>query len=115
MQIRFDEHDFEKLYVNSTPWTPELAAYDVWEFEASSDPDRSQDSNRAKWSFGYWVPQWTQVILMRSWLDEQSHLYDIMWDTAEDEYVILTDYASPTWRAYRLRGAGPEGDRSGPH
>lgn len=103
MQIRFDEHDFEKLFTNSHPWTPGFAADDRWEFETSSDPGRGRGSDLDKWAFAYWVPEWARVILMRSWLDEQSHRYDVVYDTPSDEYVILTDYAALVWQRHADR------------
>lgn len=93
MKIRFDENDFEKLCTTSMKWDVDLANQERWENLGSASYDLTY------WSFAYWVSDWAHVILMRSWLDERFHPYDIVWDLATEEYTILTDYSSPVWTA----------------
>jgi hypothetical protein len=94
VQIRFDDTDFDKLWDSAMEWTADMAREDCWEEVAST----SDDFDLTHWSFAYVVPaDWSRVILMRSWLEEKGQSYDVLWDTDEQNYVILTDYPSTVW------------------
>ena len=49
------------------------------------------------WKMAYWVDGVAESIFAREFLDDSRELYEIVWDEAALEWVILTDYTAPHW------------------
>ncbi|MFC9432753.1 hypothetical protein [Nocardia sp. NPDC057030] len=93
MQISFDEDDFKQVADNSTEWDAELAAQDRWGWIRDSS-GVGEEKDFSNWRYGYWTENLVNMVLMRSWLDENSHPYAVVWDDSLRAYVVLTDYPS---------------------
>lgn len=93
--VSMDEHDFEQLADNSMKWSG-----GGWEEQL----DRFLPYGNAKevclsYSFAYWYPNATSMLLARSFLDAAGEHYQVLFDEADGTtpYVITTDYASRAW------------------
>lgn len=97
MEIRFDRKDFKEMVSASRTWTDDLAQQDG-RWEAQQDgrweglDSTSNDFWITGWGYAYWIgDRWLDAMFMRAWLDNQDEKYDLLWDSAEGEYVILTN------------------------
>jgi hypothetical protein len=105
VQILMDADDFERLCNNGTAWAGYAEDHEYggkthpgWRTQISEG--RFEVSGKAgfwpslRWKQAYWVgPDYTAVILARSFLTAWSFECSVVWDLAEPgEWVILTDY-----------------------
>lgn len=52
-----------------------------------------------KWARAYWVGEsWANVMLIRAYLGHMGHTYEVLWDQATSEYVMLTNYTTASMR-----------------
>lgn len=95
MEIRVTEQDFERLTTNSTKWGAWAKAQSHrWEHSTEkydTDPEWT-------WARAYWVDRWSEVMLCRAFLESVGRPYEIIFDMAGSDYVILTDYPSLVWQ-----------------
>jgi hypothetical protein len=100
IHIEMNATDFELLRVNTMAWGPHWADHiadgqfrnATWAVGDSLAPEIRTD-----WGVAYWFPDWTTVILARSFLAHLGEDYQILADEAEmcvdlSPWVILTNY-----------------------
>ncbi|MFD8547469.1 hypothetical protein [Streptomyces sp. NPDC059649] len=46
-------------------------------------------------------PSWTSVILAGGFLSASGHAYEVVWDTEDNCYRLLTNYETATWKRRR--------------
>lgn len=46
----------------------------------------------AGWEHAYWVSDWAAVLLCRAYLAAKQEPSTVAWDTACDEFIVLTNY-----------------------
>jgi hypothetical protein len=91
--MRITSNDFDHLTVNSTNWKSTASAWKEQEgrFE---DVDFSQPDTEVDYSFerAYWAQDYPAVLFIKAFLESLNHDYRIYWDTADDSYMITTNY-----------------------
>lgn len=99
--LRLSADDAESLVESSTSWGQDWRAQDG-RFEHTSKAYAAAPSYAWKWAL--WVgPAWASVVLLRSYLDAVGESCEVLHDLAEHPdgsplgYVVLTDWASPSW------------------
>jgi hypothetical protein len=101
MKVDMNEAMFEALTETSMEWGERWREkLDRFECVWGDAPYPSLD-----WSMAYWVGNNpASMILARSWLLDEGHDFEIVWDMAEHAegdwsgYAILTNYRSASWR-----------------
>lgn len=97
--MRMYEEDFDSLFANSSHWGD--WAKQQWEEGRWEHSQKKYDeAPRFDWIYAYYMgDSWATVIMARSFLQHLDEPYEILWDMGENPgYVIITNYASPTWR-----------------
>ena len=100
MKIDMNEAMFEVLVETSMAWGKGWREQlDRFECVFGDAPYPSLD-----WSMAYWVGNNpASMILARSWLMEEGHDFEIVWDMAEHlSYALLTNYRTASWYKHNL-------------
>jgi hypothetical protein len=90
--------DFDYLTTNQMQWGKGGPDWKGQKKRFELDIRRPIDFETPGWI--YWCSSYPDLILARTFLEENNHSTTIMYDTAMLEWVILTDYA----------GSWPEGE-----
>jgi len=88
--IKVTATDFENLTTNSMAWGP------IWFNQADRfEPTENKEIKHLMWGWPYahWTDTYMAAILCRSYLDYIGTKCNIFFDTATQDYLILTDYA----------------------
>ena len=105
--IHMNESMFEILTSTSMRWGSQ--------WEAKSDRFEVHAKHHTElpgfqWKMAYWVGEnAASTVLARSWLIDQGHDFELVWDMAEHpngEYlgwVLLTDYETESWKEINTR------------
>ena len=94
MNVDMSEDLFLKLFDCAMEWGLDWADQDD-RFENANPGTVSSDPISYGWKYVFWFPSATSMILARSWIMEQGHKCDIVWDMADNpapQYALLTDY-----------------------
>jgi len=88
------EDDFIRLCTNSAQWAEEAATWVPHILDGRFEGDgKAGNSPSHHWQMAYWVgTEYTAVVLARAFLASRTFECQTVWDTAGDEWVILTDY-----------------------
>ena len=95
MKIDMNEAMFEALVETSMAWGKSWRdKLDRFECVWGDDYPPSLE-----WSMAYWVgDNPASMILARSWLIEEGHDFEIVWDMTEHpSYAFLTNYRTASW------------------
>ncbi|MEV7691682.1 hypothetical protein [Streptomyces bungoensis] len=104
--LDLNEHDFELIAERATTWG------EKWRGQAGRfenfTPGRSTDEIPSwDWPMAYNVgPSWTSVILAGGFLSATSQEYEVVRDTDQNCYWLLTNYETSTWRRRRPGSRG---------
>ena len=86
--------DFEQLTINSTNWKQYEADWKLQEgrfedidFSEAFQPDVDYDFARA-----YWVQDYPAVLFVKAFLEAFNFTYRVYYDTADNTYMITTNY-----------------------
>jgi hypothetical protein len=86
--LEMNEDEFEYLHHTSMEWGSH------WE----KQKNRFLPQPSYKWKMAYWVNDFTQALIMREWLRAQDQKVQIVWDTAFDSHLLLTNYRTAGWK-----------------
>ena len=105
--IHMDESMFVLLTENSTRWGSH------WEDKADRFEPHAKhytESPGFQWKMAYWVgDNAANVVLARSWLIDQGHDFELVWDMAVHPngeylgYALLTDFETESWKEINAR------------
>lgn len=91
--MKITSNDFEHLTVNSQNWKADANA---WKEQESrfEDVDFSQPEKDIDYSFkrAYWAQDYPSVLFIKAFLEALNHQYRVYYDTADDTYMITTNY-----------------------
>jgi len=79
------EKDFDSLSNTMMQW----AGYD-WEVQA----DRFTSEIGFQWGWAYWFNDAVSMILAKNFLIQREVAFDVTYDEAVDNYLIVTDYVT---------------------
>jgi len=82
------EKDFDKLASTSMLW-----AGTDW----ASQDDRFDDGITFDWKIAYWFADRASIILGKNFLNNLGFPFQETYDDAMDEYILLTNYLTPSW------------------
>lgn len=82
MEIVMMESDFENLWSTSMGWGKD------WE----KRKERFETPISYHWKMAYWFSSYSSLLIARSWLLTNGHETQTTFDTAMDEWLIVTDY-----------------------
>lgn len=88
INIQMVEEDFEHLTYNSMAWGKHWA----------NQADRFDPQPMLEWKWAYWVENYVEVLLARAFLSQQNAETQTVYDKGFGSFVILTNYATQTWR-----------------
>ena len=91
MNVDMNEDLFVKLSDIAMEWGKHWADQDN-RFENANPGAEYNSPISYGWKYAYWFPSAESMILARSWIMEQGHKCDILWDMYYTEYALLTDY-----------------------
>ena len=98
MDIRMTGEDFQRLASTSMSWGSHWAAHDG-RFENFTAGKAFDAPCGYDWAMAYWLGECAAgQILAASFLADQGHDYELLWDLDSQEWVLVTDYLSPGWR-----------------
>jgi len=111
MKIDMDESMFELLTQGSMEWG-EKWREQLDRFEGHGGLDNFEnytESPSLAWEMVYWIGENpASLVLARSWLLEEGHDFQIVWDMEEHwngeffGYAILTNYRTASWHEHKL-------------
>ena len=88
------EQDFDQLTTNSMKWGPDWATQaDRFEVIDDMGPLLFSDALMA-----YWTNTYAEVMFCRSFLLSQGFASRCFYDTAAEDYLIVTHYMTASWR-----------------
>ena len=95
--VQMDDADAETLWDNSTEWG------EAWReqerdgrFGIHNYPTQPY-GDLYGFTWAYWTASASSMILLRSFIAARGLDYAVLTDEAEGGYVLVTDWASPTW------------------
>ena len=88
INIQMTEEDFEHLVHTSMNWGAH------WKQQLN----RFEPQPMMEWKWAYWVDDYVSVLLARAYLSQQNAETQTIYDRAFGSYLILTNYATSTWR-----------------
>jgi hypothetical protein len=97
------EHDFERLSERSWTWDSH------WEeqyglFENFTPGKGPGDDYSYGWKYAYEVGYtWVGVILATAFLRASGFEHEVLWNTEQLTYLVLTNYETTSWRTTRER------------
>jgi hypothetical protein len=94
MNVDMNEEMFLKLFDAAMEWG-EHWQDQAERFENANPGTEYNDPISFAWKYVFWLPSAASMILARSWIMEQGHKCEIVWDMAENpapQYALLTDY-----------------------
>jgi len=101
--VKITHSDFEQLTINSTSWK---TYSDGWKDQEGrfeniefSIPELPIDYEYER---AYWVETYPGVLFVKAFLEALGHDYRVYFDTADDTYMITTNYGSEIARAVRV-------------
>jgi len=90
--MKLTSKDFDQLAVNSANWSEYQSEWKLQEgrfedidFETSIEVDYT-------FTRAYWVESYPAVLFAKAFLEALNHQYRIYYDTADDTYMITTNY-----------------------
>jgi hypothetical protein len=88
MTVTITESDFDKLHNMSMRWGKDWI----------TQKGRFSDAPLFTWRMGYWMGKdWLPVMFCQTFLSSRGYESQTVWDNATLEYLILTNYESPSW------------------
>tara|TARA_Y200000002_G_scaffold302081_1_gene257374 strand:+ start:113 stop:538 length:426 start_codon:yes stop_codon:yes gene_type:complete len=106
MNVHMDESMFELLTQGSMEWG-EKWREQLDRFECHGK--HHTESPSLAWEMAYWIGgSPASMVLARSWLLEEGHDFELVWDMAQYEdgacfgYAILTNYRTASWHEHSL-------------
>ena len=92
--MEITEQDFDLLTTTSMQW-----GVDWTDQEPRFEMMPGQGVMRYDWAYAYWLNDYASVILARHFLDVCEDLpLQIAYDTISEDFVIVTNYATESWR-----------------
>jgi hypothetical protein len=102
MPYVMSDRDFEQLCVSSMQWGDQWRGH-RGRFENLSHSAAYDTAPSYHWAYAYWLEEGAAaLILAKSFLADLELSFEVLWDTNLEGFVLLTDYAYPTW----ARGLG---------
>lgn len=89
VNIQMTEEDFENLVHTSMSWG----------LHWKEQMNRFAPQPMLEWKWAYWVDNYSSVLLARAFLTTQHHETQTLYDRAFGSWLILTNYATETWRS----------------
>lgn len=89
--IKVTAQDFEHLTTNSMKWGEDWIPQ-IGRFENLCSPELGTDVWFI-WDYAHWTNSYAGAVLCRTFLNSIDENYEIAFDTATQDYVILTNYA----------------------
>lgn len=90
--MKITHADFQQLTINSTNWSEYKSDWKLQEgrfedidFNASPEVDYS-------YIRAYWMQDYPSVMFVKAFLEALNHQYRVYYDTADDTYMITTNY-----------------------
>ncbi|NBX87440.1 MAG: hypothetical protein EBQ97_02850 [Bacteroidetes bacterium] len=85
------EQDFDQLTTNSMKWGPDWA----------TQMDRFEDTIGVldfEPAMAYWADTYSAVLWCIQFLASMDEQFTVAWDTATEDYLIVTHYMTASWR-----------------
>ena len=91
--MKITKNDFDQLTINSTNWSQSQADWKLQEgrFE-DADYDQAEREIDYTHSRAYWVQDYPAVLFVRTFLESLNKDLRVYWDTADNSYMITTNY-----------------------
>lgn len=83
--MNLTNEDFMNLHQTSMEWDESWRAKDG-RFEP---PVKSYE-----WSWAYWFDSYPSIVIVKYFLEQKDFDFEIVWDGATDEWLLLTNYES---------------------
>ena len=92
--MKITHTDFEQLTINSTDWNKTQNAWKKQEGRFEDIDFRIQEAPEVDYSFlrAYWADGYPSVLFIKAFLEALGYEYRIYFDTADDTYMITTNY-----------------------
>jgi hypothetical protein len=84
--------DFNHLTVNSTNWKNYQEDWKLQEGRFEDIDFASTEPVEWNHSRAYWVSDYPSVLFVRAFLEGQNETYRVYYDTADDNYMVTTNY-----------------------
>ena len=91
--MNITEQDFDHLTVNSMQWGPYWKKQEG-RFEGIAPFKKLSFSPEI---MGYWTQNYSDAMLCREFLASKKMDCSLHWDTATEDYLILTPYKTQSW------------------
>ena len=94
--MKITKNDFDQLTINSTNWNQSQVDWRLQEgrFEDINWSERIQPEVDYSYHRAYWVESYPAVLFVKAFLEALNHAYRVYYDTADDTYMITTNYGS---------------------
>jgi len=86
--LEMNEEDFENLHDTSMEW-----GKDWGRWKTRFNPVPSFD-----WKMAYWMREFTEALISREWLKAREEGAELVFDEAQESYLLLTNYKTEGWR-----------------
>jgi hypothetical protein len=83
--MKLTNEDFMYLHECSMQWDQ------GWELKASRFEPRVKSY---QWRWAYWFDSYARLLLGREFLAEQGYEFEVVWDEATEQWLLLTNYES---------------------
>jgi len=92
--MKLTHSDFENLTVNSTNWKNSATEWKLQEgrFEDIDYSEAFQPEVDYEFARAYWVESYPAVLFVKAFLQVLNFPYRVYFDTADDTYMITTNY-----------------------
>lgn len=92
--MKITNNDFEQLTVNSANWAQHASEWKTQEgrfedIKYHGDFFLEVDYSHSR---AYWLQDYPSVLFAKAFLESLNHEYRIYWDTADDSYMMTTNY-----------------------
>lgn len=92
--MKITSSDFEQLTVNSMDWRKHQSEWKLQEgrFEDIDYTEAIQPEIDYNFTRAYWIPDYPSVMFVKAFLEKLEIQYRVYFDSAEDIYMITTNY-----------------------
>jgi len=92
--MKITHADFEQFIVNSMNWKQHEADWKLQEgrFEDIDYSQATQPEVDYEFARAYWVENYSNVMFVKAFLEALDFTYRVYFDSAEDIYMITTNY-----------------------
>jgi len=92
--MKITHADFEQLTVNSMNWSKHKTDWQLQEgrFEDIDYSEAFQPEVDYTFARAYWIENYTGVMFVKAFLETLGFAYRVYFDSAEDIYMVTTNY-----------------------